>query len=119
MVLQLASILQYVCRLAFHERPPLPHYTATWDVHTVVQYLGLTTALPLKLLAFKLVMLLALTRPSHSADLAPTQLNRRQFRPEELSGIPASCISKAISSGEAPKGVLLPFISPQFSSLSG
>jgi len=44
--------------------------------------LGSTATLPLKFLTFKLVMLLALTRPSRSADLAPLQLDRRQFRPE-------------------------------------
>jgi len=70
-----------ICRLlkgAFHERPPLPRYTATWNVQTVLQYLegmGPTATLSLKFLTFKLVMLLALTRPSRSADLAALQLD--------------------------------------------
>ena len=58
---------------AFHERPPLPRYTSTWDVNTVLQYLrtlGPTAGLTLKQLTYKLAMLLALTRPSRSADLA-------------------------------------------------
>jgi len=70
---------------AFHVRPPLPRYTATWDVQVVLQYLeGLrpSTSLSLKLLTFKLVMLLALTRPSRSADLASLCLDRRQYKPE-------------------------------------
>ena len=70
---------------AYHSRPPLPRYTATWDVQVVLRYfegLDPTSALPLKLLTFKLVMLLALTRPSRSADLAALQLDRRRYRPE-------------------------------------
>lgn len=66
---------------------------ATWDVQTVLQYLenlGLTTSLPLKLLNFKLVMLLVLTCPSCSADLASLQLDRRQFQPEVVMFLPAS-----------------------------
>lgn len=85
-----------VCRLhkgVFHARPPLPRYTSTWDVQTILQYLesiGPNTSLPLKLLTFKLVMLMALTRPSHSADLASLQLDRRQFRPEGVVFLPAT-----------------------------
>ena len=55
---------------AFHERPPLPRYTFTWDVNKVLQYLkslGPSNGLNLKQLTHKLVMLLALTRPSRSA----------------------------------------------------
>ena len=85
-----------ICRLlkgAFHAWPPLPRYTATWDVGIVLQYLesiGPTTSLSLKLLTFKLVMLLALTRPSRSADLASLQLDRHQFRQEGVVFLPTS-----------------------------
>ena len=65
-----------ICRVlkgAFNARPPLPCYTATCNVQTVLHYLERTepsTSLSLKPLTFKLAMLLALTRPSRSADLA-------------------------------------------------
>ena len=69
---------------AFHERPPLPRYSSTWDVNAVLQYLkslGPTSGLTLKQLTYKLVMLLALTRPSRSADLSSLSLARRRFLP--------------------------------------
>ena len=102
-----------VCRLlkgAFHERPPLPRYTATWDVQTVIQYLeslGPTTALPLKFLTFKLVMLLALTRPSRSADLVSLQLDRRHFRPEGVVFLPAA-LAKQSAQGKPLKEYFFP-----------
>ena len=43
---------------------------------TYFENLGPSTSLSLKLLTFKLVMLMALTRPSRSADLAFLQLDR-------------------------------------------
>ena len=58
---------------AFHSRPPLPRYTSTWNVQVVLQYLeglGPSNTLPRKQLTFKLTMLMCLTRPSRSADLA-------------------------------------------------
>ena len=62
-----------VLKGAFNARPPLLRYTTTWDVQMVLQYLegiGPSTSLSLKFLTFKLAMLLALTRPSRSANLA-------------------------------------------------
>ena len=102
-----------VCHLfkgAFHERPPLPRYTATWDVQTVIQYLeslGPTTALPLKFLTFKLVMLLALTRPSRSADLVSLQLDRRHFSPEGVVYLPAA-LAKQSAQGKPLKEYFFP-----------
>ena len=58
---------------AFHARPPLPRYTGTWNVQVVLDCMlqwGDTTSLSLKLLTYKLVMLMSLARPSCSADLA-------------------------------------------------
>lgn len=72
----------------FHLRPPLPQYSSTWDVNVVLQYLkglGLTTTLSLKALTHKLVMLLALTRPSRSVDLVSLDLDRRCFSPEGVA----------------------------------
>ena len=82
--------LTIICLLkgAFHERPPLPHYASTWDVNVALQYLkglGPSTDLFLKQLAYKLVMLMALTRPSCSADLSLLSLGRRQFTPEGVT----------------------------------
>ena len=69
-----------ICRLlkgAYHVRPPLPRYTATWDVQVdFIECLGPSASLSLKLLTIKLVMLMALTRPCHSADLASLQSDR-------------------------------------------
>ena len=58
--------------------PPLPRYTAMWNVQAVLKYLksiglsstGIRTSLSLMFLTFKLAMLLALTLRSHSIDLA-------------------------------------------------
>ena len=77
----------------FHERPPLPRYTSTWDVNAVLQYLrslGPTSDLTLKQLTYKLVILLELTRPSRSADLSSLSLARRRFCPEGVTFLPAT-----------------------------
>lgn len=58
---------------AFHSRPPQPRYLSFWDVGTVISYLrnlGDNDSLNLRHLTFKTAMLLALTRPSRSANLA-------------------------------------------------
>uniref|UniRef100_A0A1X7UF04 Core-binding (CB) domain-containing protein n=1 Tax=Amphimedon queenslandica TaxID=400682 RepID=A0A1X7UF04_AMPQE len=57
----------------FNNRPPIPRYSSTWDVQTVLRYLeslGPSTNLSLKLLSLKTVFLMAITRPSRSVDLA-------------------------------------------------
>ena len=50
---------------------------------------GDTTLLSLKLLAYKLVMLIASTRPSRSADLAALSVSKCQFKPEGVSFLPS------------------------------
>ena len=70
---------------AYHVIPPLPRYISTWDVQVVLHYiegLGPSTLLLLKLLTFKIVMLMALTRPSCSAALASLLLDRRHYKSE-------------------------------------
>ena len=85
-----------ICRVhqgVFNTRPPLPHYTATCTSQTVLCYLeniGPSSSLSLKYLSFKLTMLLALTRPSRSADLASLQLSHRRFSPEGVMFLPAA-----------------------------
>ena len=97
---------------AYHARPPLPRYTSTWNVQVVLQYidnLGPSSSLSLRLLTFKLVMLLSLTRPSRSADLVALQLDRRRYMPEGVTFLPAT-LAKQSSQGR----VLREFFFPLF-----
>uniref|UniRef100_A0A1X7TH61 Core-binding (CB) domain-containing protein n=1 Tax=Amphimedon queenslandica TaxID=400682 RepID=A0A1X7TH61_AMPQE len=66
---------------AFQSRPPLPRYQGTWDVSVVLHHIGehqLDGSITLKQLSLRIVMLLALTRPSRSADIS--KLNLRGYR---------------------------------------
>ena len=75
----------------FHDRPPLPRYSGTWNVQNVLNYLeglGENKSLPLKLLSWKLTMLLALTRPSRLADLSNLDLSRRTYKPDRVCFYP-------------------------------
>ena len=75
----------------FHDRPPLPRYTCTWNVQTVLNYLeglGENQSLSLKALSWKLTMLLALTRPSRSADLSQLDLGRKAYKPDGVCFYP-------------------------------
>ena len=68
---------------AFKSRPPQSRYTSFWDVGVVIQYikdLGDNKDLSLKQITMKTVMLLALTRPSRSADLSKLNLQTRSFK---------------------------------------
>ena len=81
---------------AYHSRP---RYTSTWNVQVVVQYLdglGPSDSLSLKQLTFKLVMLLGLTRPSRSADLASLQLDRRRYKPEGVEFLPSTLVNSPL-----------------------
>ena len=80
-------------RGAFHQRPPQPHYTQTWDVGVVTAYIhsqGENTSLSLQELSHKLAMLLALTRPSRSVDLAKLDLNNRYYSVEGVTFLPTA-----------------------------
>ena len=95
---------------AFHARPPLPRYTSTWDVRTVLNYiegLGSNSSLSLKQLSYKLCMLLALTRPSRSADLASLQVYRCRFSPEGVTFLPAA-LAKQSRQGRVLKESFFP-----------
>ena len=62
---------------AFNQRPPKPRYEVTWDVSKVLDHiesLGSSDSLSLQNLTWKLAMILALTRPSRSADLVMLDL---------------------------------------------
>ena len=65
-----------VCRLlkgSYNQNPPTPRYSHFWDVGVVLRFfgqLGTNASLPLKWISIKTAMLMALTRPSRSADLS-------------------------------------------------
>ena len=73
---------------AFHERPPQPRSSATWDVSVVTNHivsLGNNQNLTFADLTLKLVMLLALTRPSRSMDLTNLDIRFRHYSPEGVT----------------------------------
>ena len=87
---------------AFHARPPLPRYTRTWNVQVVLNCMQQwvdTASLSLKLLSFKLVMLLCLARPSRSADLASLCIDKCQFKPQGVLFLPSE-LSKQSRQGK-------------------
>ena len=73
---------------AFHERPPQPRYSATWDVSVVTNHivsLGDNQNLAFADVTLKLVMLLALTRPSRSMDLTNLDIRFRHYSSEGVT----------------------------------
>ena len=71
---------------AYNLHPPTPRYSNTWKVSTVVAWLDSivvsNTKLPLIELSIKTVLLLSLTRPLRSADLANFLLPNLKYLPE-------------------------------------
>ena len=64
---------------AFHQRPLQPRYTQTWDMNIATSYIktkGENQTLSLEYLSHKLAMLMAVTRPSRSADFAKLDHSR-------------------------------------------
>jgi len=97
------SLVARVLKGAFHTRPPLPRYTATWNIHVILDSIlnwGDTASLSLKLLTYKLVMLLALATPSQSADLASLCVDNCQYKPEGVLFLP-SALAKQSRQGRA------------------
>jgi len=71
----------------FHSRPPQPRYSSFWNVGSMIDYLrklGSNDSLTLKQLTMKTAMLLALTRPSRSADLSRPDFRTRLYK---LNGV--------------------------------
>ena len=63
-------------------------YETTWDMTKVlncIESLGSSESLSLRDPSWKLAMLLALTRPSHSADLIKLDLRLRHYSPEGVT----------------------------------
>lgn len=57
----------------FNVRPPVPRYSATWDVQQVLNFIeagGEPGTMSLKALTHRTVFLMAITRPSRSTDLS-------------------------------------------------
>ena len=84
-------IIARLMKGVFHDRPPLPRYTSTWNVQVVITYLeslGATESLDLKMLTWKTVMLLALTCPSRSADVSKLDDRGRHYKPDGVTFIP-------------------------------
>ena len=82
----------------FHERPPQPRYSETWDVTRVTSYiesLGDNDNLSLADLTHNTVMLLALTRPSRSADMSHLDLTFRRYLPEGVAFQPTKLAKQA------------------------
>ena len=95
---------------AFNDRPPLPRYSSTWDVQVALNYiesLGDNCNLSLKLLTWKTVMLMALTRPTRSADLSKLDLKTRSFRTEGIEFSPTN-LAKQSRQGKPICGFLFP-----------
>ena len=68
-----------------NRRPALPRYTSTWNVDTVtshIQGMGQNNTMPIKLLSWKLVVLMALVDASRTSELAALDLKYRVFTPE-------------------------------------
>ena len=94
----------------FQTRPPLPSYQGTWDVGSVLNYMcgdRLDQNMSLKQLSLRTVMLLALTRPSRSADLAKLNLSGYRFSPEGVVFTPTS-LAKQSRPGREIKDFLFP-----------
>ena len=86
-------------------RPPVPKYSYTWNVSEVLDFiksLGKNEKLNLKLLSFKLAMLLSLTAPDRSSDLVKRDLRYRTFHPEGVS-FNLHGLSKTSRPGDPPK----------------
>uniref|UniRef100_A0A1X7TV13 Uncharacterized protein n=1 Tax=Amphimedon queenslandica TaxID=400682 RepID=A0A1X7TV13_AMPQE len=89
----------------FQTRPPLPWYQGTWDVGLVLRYISsdiLDDKMSLKRLSLRTVMLLALTCPSHSADLSNLSLKGYRNTPEGAVFIPTA-LAKQCKPGKSFK----------------
>ena len=96
---------------AYNLRPPTPRYSSTWKVSTVVTWLDSielsNEKLPLIELSIKTVLLLSLTRPLRSADLANFLLPNLKYLPEGALFMPA-CPSKQSRIGKPLKEFFFP-----------
>ena len=98
----------------FNKRPPLPRYTHSWDVSKVTSYissLDVNDNFSLKILSLKLVMLLALTRPTRSSDLSSLGLRCLKLLPDGIQFYPSELAKQS-----RPSKSVTPFIFSAFPS---
>ena len=103
-------LVSKLMKRAFHSRPQLPRYTNTWDVNTVLLELGKHTLgqdMSLRQLSLRTVMLLSLTRPSRSVDLAKLNLVGLRNTPEGAVFLPTA-LAKQSRPGKEFKEFLFP-----------
>ena len=94
----------------FNVRPPIPRYSSTWDVQLVLNFLqtqGKSETLSLKMLTLKNVFLLAITRPSRSADLSQLDTSRMRSGVNGVSFIP-STLAKQSRQGKPIESFFFP-----------
>ena len=96
-------IITRLIRGIYNVRLPQPRYNGTWNVQTALNHLeslGETKNLTLKLLTMKTVFLLAITRPSKSADLSQLDIERMKRGTNGITFLPAS-LAKQSRQGRA------------------
>ena len=106
-------IITRLLKGVYNDRPPLPRYTNTWDVQTVLNYiesLGCSEELSLKLLTYKTVFLLAITRPSRSIDLCSLDIKRIQSHSNGVAFLPTS-LAKQSRQGKRVESFFFPSFS--------
>ena len=98
----------------FNTRPPIPRYSSTWDVQTVLNYLEKMEnpdKLSLKLLTLKTVFIMAITRPSRSADLSQLDKERMRWGNDGVSFLPTT-LAKQSRQGKPIKEFFFPSFPP-------
>ena len=98
----------------FNARPPIPRYSSTWDVQTVLNYLEKMEnpdKLSLKLLTLKTVFIMAITRPSRSADLSQLDKERMRWGNDGVSFLPTT-LAKQSRQGKPIKEFFFPSFPP-------
>ena len=101
-----------VMRLMKGQTTSAPLYPPCRNVHIVLSHIasfGVNESLSLKQISWKTAMLLALTRPSRSADLSQLDIRGRQYKPDGVVFIPAS-LAKQSRQGKP----VTPFFFPSF-----
>ena len=92
-------IITRLLKGVYNDSLPLPRYTNTWDIQTVLNYiksLGCPEELSLKLLTYKTVFLLAITRPSRSIDLPVCSLDIKiQSHSNGVSFLPIALVKQS------------------------
>ena len=103
-------IITRLVKGVFNVRPPIPRYSSTWDVQKVLKYLdsqGKQTPISLKALTLKTAFLLAITRPSRSADLSQLNITRIRRGTNGISFLP-SALAKQSRQGKPIESFYFP-----------